>query len=106
MIIKGGNFMPKEELRQETEEKGNQETIDQIIEVLDKDTPGKEIEEVEKFDFTCRICGGKNFDPITRFSLHSVIGGPAEVLGYECTKCSVTFTDPRKFSSTFTDPGK
>jgi len=61
-------------------------------------------ESVAKMNFECPVCGCNKYEEIKQVARgmgSPLIGGPPLpmiTVGYECTQCSVTFSDPEKFS--------
>lgn len=47
--------------------------------------------------FKCPICGSNAYDTVYDTS-NAVFGSASVALYYECSQCSVLFTDPKKFT--------
>ena len=58
---------------------------------------GSETQSSEPILFECPICGSNAYDTVYDTS-NAMFGRSSVALYYECSQCSVMFTDPKKFT--------
>lgn len=87
------NFTPEE---RKLWEKAEQEANEHLRKAQ---TGGGEAEKDSQVVFECRLCGSGEFITHTANNGVKGPGGRSWTVGYECSGCSVTFSDLAKFSA-------
>lgn len=69
-----------------------------LKEAIEKAGQNTESKEKERLSFKCRICGCTEYQAIFGDSSFVPMGGRIYPFAYQCSRCSVVFKDPEKFT--------